>query len=66
MPSSVTLTLTWEEGSETSTCSLAAFLRANRDAPELCNAVAALAPGESLSEGGGAAPFVTITRHEDP
>jgi hypothetical protein len=43
-------------------CSLAAFLRDNEDCVDLCADVRALAPGESIDVGGGAAPSTRITR----
>lgn len=41
---------------------LQAFLAANADAPEVCEAARALKPGESVHVGGGAAPWLRLAR----
>jgi hypothetical protein len=50
------------EGDKPERTTLAEFLADNEAALDVCERVRALAPGESMTTGGGAAPAVTITR----
>lgn len=53
------------EGDQPERTTLTEFLADNEGADaRLCESVSTLAPGESMTYGGGAAPLVTITRAE--
>lgn len=58
------LRLTWEDGESIKT-SLADFLEANADDPDACSSVSALACGQQVVLGGGAAPYLTVTHEAD-
>jgi hypothetical protein len=55
------LAVQWEHPDDFDECDERTFMRNNRHDREACDAVQALAPGESVTLGGGASPVVIVT-----